>query len=120
MEDMLWKFPHIGKKIFNKVSCKNLVKCFKVKQEWEQFIKDEVKKFHFEMKQTEKDCIGRTPLHKAAEAGQLSVCKEIIDHVENKTPRVSINNYFNVMSVCPYVCKSVRLYSYEASITNAY
>ena len=91
---MLWKFPHIGKKIFNKVSCKNLVKCFKVKQEWEQFIKNEVKKVHFEMKQMEKDCMGRTPLHKAAAAGQLSVCKEIIDHVENNNPKVNVKRLY--------------------------
>ena len=89
MEDMLWKFPHIGENIFKKLSKKNLVKCLKVKPSWEQFITNEnfyKQRVQYEMMQKEKTAFGETPLHHAAFAGNLSECNMIIDHVEDKNP----------------------------------
>ena len=89
MEDMLWKFPHLGVGIFKKLSNKNLAKCKKVARTWDQFIINEKfykLKVHYEMKQKELDGNGQTPLHKAARDGQLQECKLIIDHVENRNP----------------------------------
>ena len=74
MEDMLWKFPHIGENIFKKLSNKKLAKCKTVARNWEQFINDErfyKKKVKYELIQKTKDKEGTTQLHKAAEAGQL-------------------------------------------------
>ena len=90
MEDMLWKFPHVGKRIFKKLSNKNLVKCKEVGRSWEYFITHEKfynEKVKYELIQKKRDEIGRTPLHEAAEAGQFPECKMIIDHVENKNPQ---------------------------------
>ena len=74
MEDMLWKFPHIGEGIFKKLSNKNLLKCKKVARTWVYFIVNE--KFYklrvkYETIQKEKCDIGWTTLHKAAVAGQF-------------------------------------------------
>ena len=58
MEDMLWKFPHIGENIFKKLSKKNLAKCKKVSRSWEYFITNEKfykQRVHYEMKQKDKD-----------------------------------------------------------------
>ena len=90
MEDMLWKFPHIGENIFKKLSNKNLAKCKKVSRSWEYFITNEKfykQRVHYEMKQKEKLMFGDTPLHEAARDGQLLECKLIIDHVEDKNPQ---------------------------------
>ena len=38
MEDMLWKYPHLGEDVFKKLSNKNLAKCKKVARTWESFI----------------------------------------------------------------------------------
>jgi len=38
MEEILWRFPHIGKKIFKNLSNKNLVKCKMVSKSWNDFI----------------------------------------------------------------------------------
>ena len=87
MEDMLWRFPHIGVGIFKKLSNKNLAECKKVARTWKHFVINEKfykVKVHYEMKQKELDRFGRTPLHNAARDVQLSECKLIIDHVENK------------------------------------
>ena len=69
MEDMLWKFPHVGENIFKKLSNKKLAKCKEVARTWEYFITHE--KFYkqrvkYEIIQKEKDDIGMTPLHIAA------------------------------------------------------
>ena len=96
MEEMLWKFPHIGQNIFKKLSNLNLAKCKKVSKTWEYFItNDEFSKqrVHYETKQKETDATypgGNTPLHDAAKNGNLSKCKMIINHVENKNPRNNI------------------------------
>ena len=37
MEDMLWRFPHIGEQVFKKLSNRNLAKCRKVARTWERF-----------------------------------------------------------------------------------
>ena len=90
MEDMLWKFPHIGENIFKKLSNKNLAKSKKISRSWEYFITNEKfykQRVHYEMMQKDKDSSGLTPLHKAARAGQLSECKLILDHVEDKSPQ---------------------------------
>ena len=41
MEDMLWKFPHVGEQIFTKLSNKNLAKCKKISRSWDYFITNE-------------------------------------------------------------------------------
>ena len=58
MEDMLWKFPYIGQKIFKKLSNHNLAKCKKVAKTWEHFIINEnfyKQKVKYETKQKEKE-----------------------------------------------------------------
>ena len=90
MEDMLWKFPHVGNRIFKKLSNKNLARCKKVEKTWETFIINDKfykQKVYYEMKQKEKSENGMTPLHKAAKEGNFSEFKAIIYHVEDKNPQ---------------------------------
>ena len=92
MEDMLWKFPHVGQQVFKKLSNKNLAKGKKVARTWESFISNEKfykQKVHFETKQ-KKDNGGSTPLHCAARDGKLLKCKTIMDNVEDKNPRNNV------------------------------
>ena len=89
MEDMLWKLPHIGERIFKKLSNKNLAKCKKVGRTWEHFIINDnfsMKRVKYELIQKKRDNNGRTLLHKVAEKGKFTHCKSIIDHVEDKNP----------------------------------
>ena len=89
MEDMLWKFPHVGQQIFKKLSNKNLAKSKKVAKTWENFITNEKfykEKVYYETKQNEKDENGRTLLHKAVMDGNLTESKLIIKNVEEKNP----------------------------------
>ena len=89
MEDMLWKFPHVGEQVFKKLSNKNLAKSKKVAKTWERFIANErfyKQKVHYEIRQKDKNVLGETPLHKAARDGNLRECKLIIDNVP-KSPR---------------------------------
>ena len=89
MEDIIWKFPLIGSKIFDNLSNQNLTKCKKICRSWYYFIINErfyKVRVHFEMLQKNNENFGITPLHKAAELGHFSECKSIIDHVESKNP----------------------------------
>ena len=68
MEDMLWKFPHVGQQIFKKLSNKALAKNKKVARTWKHFITNEKfykQKVHYETRQKENPS-GETPLHEAA------------------------------------------------------
>ena len=90
MEDMLWKFPHIGKQVFKKLWNKSLAKSKKVSKSWELFITNEKfykQRVHYETKQKTEGTYGETPLHEAARDGLLSECKLIIGHVEDKNPK---------------------------------
>ena len=89
MEEIIWRFPHIGNNIFKRLSNKSLIKCKKVARTWEYFFINE--KFYkiklkYETKQKGQDEYGKTPLHQAAESGNLEECKSIMDHVEVKNP----------------------------------
>ena len=89
MEDMLWKFPHIGVGIFKKLSNKNLAKSKQVARTWENFIINEKfykQKVKYETIQKQRLGNGNTALHKFAVNGQFEECKLIINHVENKNP----------------------------------
>ena len=89
MEDMLWKFPHVGQQIFKNLSNKNLVKSKEVARTWENFITNQnfyKLKVYYEIKQKE-DPVGWTPLHDAAFKGIFEVFKMIIDIVEDKNPQ---------------------------------
>ena len=86
---MLLRFPHLGIGIFKKLSNKNLAKCKEVGRSWERFIVNEKfykLKVYYEMEQKKIDYYGDTPLHKAAINNQVSKCKLIIRHVEEKHP----------------------------------
>ena len=89
MEDMFWKFPHLGQQIIKKLSNKNIAKGKKVARSWERFIINEKfykQKVRYEIKQKKRDHFGWTPLHEAAWYGNLQECKLIIDNVEDKNP----------------------------------
>ena len=89
MEEVLLRFPHIGEKTFKKLSNKNLAKCKTVSKTWNKFITNEKfykQRVNYENLQKDVDRDGKTQLHKKARDGQLSECKLIIDHVENKNP----------------------------------
>ena len=62
MEDMLWKFPHVGADVFKKLSNKNLAKCKKVARTWECFINNE------------RFCKERVKTNKSAMVHSLYVC----------------------------------------------
>ena len=73
MEEILWRFPHIGENIFKKLSNENLIKAKKVAKTWERFIINE--KFYklkvkYETIQKYYNENGETPLHEAAKNGQ--------------------------------------------------
>ena len=98
MEDMFWKFPHIGEQIFKKLSNKSLLKCMKVAKTWKYFITNE--KFcklrvKYETMQKTKDENGCTPLHEAAKNGEFLECKMIIANVENKNPQDKVNSGYD-------------------------
>ena len=89
MEDILWRFPHIGEQIFKNLANKNLVKCKTVSKSLNHFIINQ--KFyhlrvHYENLQKNLDDLGRTPLHIAATRGEFTKCKSIIENVDNKNP----------------------------------
>ena len=75
---MIFKFPHIGKQIFEKLTDENLVKCLKVRKSWEHPLTEE--KFQrlqrlrvkYETIQKNKDKYGYTTLHQVAEDGQFT------------------------------------------------
>ena len=73
MEEILWRFPHIGENIFKKLSNENLIKSKKVAKTWERFIINE-KFYKLKVKyETIQKCYnenGETPLHEAAKNGQ--------------------------------------------------
>ena len=71
IEQIFWRFPHIGEKIFKNLSYKNLVNCKAVSKSWYHYIIKQ--KFyllqcplHYANLQKNKDKYGRTPLHEAA------------------------------------------------------
>ena len=118
MEDMLWRFPHIGENIFKKLSNRNLAECKKVARSWAYFINNErfyKQKVKYEMIQKDKDEKGRTYLHKAAEAGNFLECCHIISHVDNKNPQ----DYYRIMplhlaagnghlSICKLILENIQ------------
>ena len=118
MEDMLWKFPHVGQQIFSKLSNKNLVKGKKVARTWEHFITNEhfyQQKVHYETKQKKKEKNGETPLHKAAKEGNLLECKLIMDNVEDKNPKddfgwtpLHLAAWEGHLSVCQLIVNNVE------------
>ena len=76
MEDMHWKFPHLGRQIFKKLSNKNLTKSKKAARTWEHFINNEQfykQKVFYEIKQKENNPFGWTLLHKAAMKGRVQL-----------------------------------------------
>ena len=89
MEEVLWRFPHIGEQIFKNLSNKNLVKCKLVNKSWYHFINNQKfyqQRIYYENLQKNVDGYGETPLHKAAEDGEFLKCKSIIENVDNKNP----------------------------------
>ena len=69
MEEVLWRFPHIGEKTFKMLSNKNLAKCKTVSRTWDQFIKNDrvcKQRAHYENIQKDKNIDGDTELHKKA------------------------------------------------------
>ena len=91
MEDMFWKFPHIGEEIFKKLGNKNLAKCQKVGKTWGHFITNQrfyQQRVKYEKMQKNTDeLMGMTPLHEAAGKGEFELCKQIINNVQNKNPK---------------------------------
>ena len=89
MEEVLLRFPHLGEQIFLKLFHKSLVKCTNVSKTWYHFIinaKIYKLQARYENFQKDMDQWKNTPLHKAAENGQLSECQLIVSHVEKKNP----------------------------------
>ena len=92
MEDTVWevmtlRFPHLARKIFERLEDKDFARCEEVCRPWKYFYDNEkpfqkrIKTFPSKFKdwtETE-DEIGRVPLHRAAEKGQLQLCKMILD-----------------------------------------
>ena len=114
MEDMLWRFPHIGEQIFKKLSNKNIAKCRKVAKSWEHFIVNQrfyKQKVKFEMVQKQRTQRGWTELHLLAKFGNLSNCKEIVYNVEDKNPMDDSGTYtpLHIASCGGYyeVCKLI-------------
>ena len=93
MEDMLWKFPHVGQQIFKKLSNKNLAKSKKLAKSWKNFITNEKfykEKVYFETRQKERDEYGgMSPLEKAAWDGNLQEYRLFIKYVEDKNPKIN-------------------------------
>ena len=86
---MLLKFPHIGKQFFEELSNENLINSKEVCRTWHDFITSEKfykQRVYYETIQKKKDQYGLTAFHKAAEIGDLSEFKLIINNVEDKNP----------------------------------
>ena len=72
---MLWKFPHVGERIFKKLTNQNLAKCKKVTRSWDHFIikanfsAQRKRRDYYEAIQKMKNEQGDTPLHEAFRKG---------------------------------------------------
>ena len=94
MEEVILRFPLLGEKIFKILSNKSIIQSKMVSRSWNLFITNE--KFYkqliiYENLQKDLDENGYTPLHLAAENGNLEKCKLIVEHVENKNPRTNMD-----------------------------
>ena len=117
MEEVLLRFPHLGEQIFKKLLNKNLLKCMNVSKTWYHFISKEnfyKLRVKYENGQKNVDRFGKTPLHKAAEDGDLSKCITIINNVENKNPANFIGKTplhfaarFGHLDVCRFIIENV-------------
>ena len=109
IEEFSLKFPHLGEKIFKRLSNKNLVKCKLVNKSWYHFINNQKfyqQRIYYENLQKNVDVFGMTPLHEAARNGDFLKCKSIIENVDNKNPadifgntplhRAAISGYLDI------------------------
>ena len=113
IEELFWRFPHIGEKIFKNLSNKNLVKCKSVSKSWYHLIINQKfyqQRVYYEKLQKNVDGYGRTPLHNAAENGEFLKCKSIIENVDNKNPADNFGKtplYLGMMNGHLDVCKLI-------------
>ena len=96
MEEVIWRFPHIGDQIFVELGDSSLARCRETNRLWQDFITNEkfYKKRIQEMIDEEKESYEElfvvtpslTPLHTAAMTGQTGLLIDILESESNKNP----------------------------------
>ena len=96
MEEVIWRFPHIGDQIFAELGDSSLARCREASRLWQDFINNEkfYKKRIQEMIDEEKESYEElfvvtpslTPLHTAAMTGQTGLLNDILESESNKNP----------------------------------
>ena len=77
--------PHISDYIFQGLDQRHLSKCRLVSTVWKVFVDYQTSLWNKVSKNTANQR-GWTPLHEAAGAGYLNVCRLIVDNVHNRNP----------------------------------
>ena len=77
--------PHIADYIFQGLDQRHLSKCRLVSTVWKVFVDYQTSLWNKVSKNTANQR-GWTPLHEAAGAGYLNVCRLIVDNVHNRNP----------------------------------
>ena len=77
--------PHIADYIFQGLDQRDLLKCRLVSTDWKVFVDYQTSLWNKVTKNIAKQR-GRTPLHEAAGAGHLDVCRLIMDNEQEKNP----------------------------------
>ena len=117
MEDMLWKFPHIGQQIFNELNDNDLTKSREISQSWRKFIDEE--KISWNRILLKYPCRNeQSPLHIAALTGQYETYVKLADNLKDINPKdqkertplhfAAERGHF---SICQWIISKVRSYT---------
>ena len=135
MEEMLWRFPHIGQEIFQQLNDQSLSECREISQSWQEFINNEKfykKRIKEMIEKHTKDyndesvhyyCGGSTketltPLHSAALTGQFQMFINIIQ--EDLVEDINVKNERSVTPfhlaalkghflICKYIVEEIAV-----------
>ena len=133
MEEMLWRFPHIGQEIYQQLNDQSLSECREISQSWQNFINNEkfykkrIKEMiekhtkayndesvHYYCGGSTKETL--TPLHSAALTGQFQMFINIIQ--EDLVEDINVKNERGVtplhlaalkgqFSICKYIIEEI-------------
>ena len=135
MEEMLWRFPHIGQEIYQQLNDQSLSECREISQSWQEFINNEkfykkrIKEMiekhtkayndesvHYYCGGSTKETL--TPLHSAALTGQFQMFINIIQ--EDLVEDINVKNERGVtplhlaalkghFSICKYIIEEIAV-----------
>ena len=135
MEEMLWRFPHIGQEIFLQLNDQSISECREISQSWQEFINNEkfykkrIKEMiekhtkayndesvHYYCGGSTKETL--TPLHSAALTGQFQmfvnmIQEDLVEDINVKNERdvtplhlAALKGHF---SICKYIIEEIAV-----------